>query len=264
VGVINLPQAYDRESCLEWQASLRSRLRLPVLEAGSGPAAAFGRGLDEPVEAGDLSYLAVYHPWLRVFDPRGPGRLIPPDGAVCGLIAARERERAAWIAPANRPLAGALGLGTNFSEDDWTILFERGFNLVRSEASGFAPMSAHTLSADRSLLQVSVRRLLILLKKAAVNLGMDFAFESNHAVFREGVRAVLEELLGDLYERGAFAGNSRAAAFRVVTGEEVNPPESLDAGRFIVLIQVAPSQPMEFITVQLIRLSEGGLAAGEV
>ena len=47
-------------------------------------------------------------------------------------------------------------------------------------------MSAHTLSDERNLRQVSVRRLMILLRKVAIERGMDFVFESNHERFREG------------------------------------------------------------------------------
>jgi phage tail sheath protein FI len=188
---------------------------------------------------------------------------VPPDGAICGLIAAREHRRQAWVAPANLPLNEVLGLQTNFSNDDWALLFAQRFNLIRPEAGDFRPMSAHTLSGDRSLMQISVRRLLILLRKAAVQLGMDFVFESNHEIFREGMRVVLEDMLRFLYERGAFAGRTAEESFRVITDASVNPPQSVEQGRFIAVIQVAPSQPMEFITVQLTRRGEGDLFAKE-
>jgi phage tail sheath protein FI len=45
----------------------------------------------------------------------------------------------------------------------------------------------------------------------------------------------------------------------VIADATVNPRQSVDQGRLIVMIQVAPSQPMEFITVQLVRSGEGEL-----
>jgi len=56
---------------------------------------------------------------------------------------------------------------------------------VRAEARDFRLMSAHTLSDEAILLQLSVRRLMILLRKVAVDRGMDFVFESNQQRFRE-------------------------------------------------------------------------------
>ena len=54
----------------------------------------------------------------------------------------------------------------------------------------FRVMSAHTLSDDPALMQVSVRRLLILLRKMAVKRGMDLVFENNHKRLREVTRTV--------------------------------------------------------------------------
>jgi phage tail sheath protein FI len=221
--------------------------------------------LDDARDIADLSYVAVYHPWLLVRDLNAPDRLrpIPPDGAVCGTIAAREHERQVWVAPANLPLTPALGLVPPISDDDWADLFALQFNLVRPEPRDFRVMSAHTLADERSLLQISVRRLMILLRKAALERGMDFVFETNHERFREGVRVVLEDLLRFMFERGAFAGATPAEAYRVVTDASVNTPQSVDQGRFIALIQVAPSQPLEFVTVLLTRTDPGTLLSVE-
>jgi hypothetical protein len=256
--VLSLPHDYTRTRALEWQQALRRQLGLPTL----------GRGfaVEEPVEIADLSFAAIYHPWPLVADTTSSDRVrpIPPDGAVCGVIAVRERQRQVWVAPANLPLTDVVGLHTDLTDNDWADLFARGFNLLRAEANDFRPMSAHTLSGERIWLQISVRRLLILVRKVAIRLGLDFVFESNHEIFREGVRVTLEEMLRFLYERGAFAGRTEDQSFRVITDASVNPPQSVEQGRFIVVIQVAPSQPMEFISVQLTRRGEGELSATEI
>lgn len=92
---------------------------------------------------------------------------------------------------------------------------------------------------------------------------MDYAFESNHAHFREGVRAMLEDLLRFMFERGAFAGATPAQSYRVITDASINTPQSIDQGRFMVEIRVALVQPMEFITVLLTCTGEGKLLAAE-
>jgi phage tail sheath protein FI len=255
VGILTLPRHFEEQECLTWQQTFRRQLGLP----GQGTV------LNEARDIADLSYVAVYHPWLLLADPDAADRLraVPGDGAVCGLIAAREQQRYVWVAPANMPLQEVLGLSPNLSNDNWADLFERQFNLIRPEAFDFRVMSAHTLSDERALLQLSVRRLMILLRKLAIERGMEFVFENNHERFREGVRVMLTELLQFMYERGAFAGVTAAQAFRVITDASVNTPQSVDQGRFIVQIQVAPAQPLEFMTVQLVRTGEGLLLTTE-
>jgi hypothetical protein len=256
VGILSLPLHYEKRQCIDWHEALRERLGLPRR----------GGVIDEAREIADLSYAAVYHPWLLVADGSDPGGLrpVPPDGAVCGMIAVRERDRQVWIAPANLPLQGVLGLSLSFSTENWADLFDLGFNLVRPEPLDFRVMSAHTLSLERALLQLSVRRLMILLRKLAVERGMDFVFENNHARLREGVRVALASMLDFMFERGAFSGATTEQAYRVVTDHRVNTPQDIEQGRFIAQIQVAPSQPMEFLTVLLTRISEGPLLATEV
>jgi phage tail sheath protein FI len=256
VGVLTLPRHFQKEQCVEWLADFRQVLGLP----------AQGQFLDGPTDLADLSYVAVYHPWLMAPDAPGSTQLraAPPDGAVCGMIAAREQRRQAWVAPANEPLVGVLDLDPELTTADWEELFALQFNLVRPEPRDFRAMSAHTLSDDRSLLQLSVRRLMILLRKLAAERGVDFVFESNHRRFRDGVRVMLENLLRSLFERGAFAGAAPEQAYRVATGDDVNTPEGIDQGRFVAEVRVAPSQPMEFLTVLLTRTGEGQLLAAEV
>jgi hypothetical protein len=255
VGILSLPGHFTADQCIAWQQLLRQQLLLPDRSSI----------LDDARETADLSYVAVYHPWLLTADAGSPDgvRPIACDGAVCGSIAARERVRQVWVAPANVPLQGVLGLTPVLSVDDWTELFAQQFNLIRAEPRDFRAMSAHTLSDDRSLLQLSVRRLLIVLRKAALAQGMDYVFETNHERFREGVRVALIELLQVMFEGGAFAGAVPAASYHVVTDQSVNPPQSIDQGRFIAQIQVAPSQPLEFLTVQLVRTGAGLLQATE-
>ena len=83
--------------------------------------------------------------------------------------------------------------------------------------------------------------------------GNRLVFEPNSFRLRARVRDHLQRILEDLYQRGAFAGETPAEAFQVVTDGSANPPESVDLGRLIVEIQVAPSRPLQFLTVRLIQ-----------
>src|SRR6185503_3843076 len=65
-----------------------------------------------------------------------------------------------------------------------------------------------------------------------------------------------EAMLGDLFRRGAFAGSTAASAFQVVTGESLNTAPSVEQGRFIVELRVAPARPMAFLTLRLVQTGE--------
>jgi phage tail sheath protein FI len=203
----------------------------------------------------------VYHPWVQareVVTPElAPLRTLPPSGAICGTIAARELARGCWIAPANLPLRGTVALAPVLPASTWPALFDARFNLIRQQPGQFSALSAHTLSDDRQLVQLSVRRLLIFLRKLALQRGMRYVFESNTESFRRRVQHGFERTLRSLAARGAVV------AFRVIADDTLNTPNDIDHGRLVVAIQVAPTLPVEFITVVLIRSGEDVLSVVE-
>jgi phage tail sheath protein FI len=144
-----------------------------------------------------------------------------------------------------------VGLTSPLAEADLLTLFESGINGLRHQPGIFATLSAHTLSDDPLLLQVSVRRLMIFLRKLAWQRGQQYVFETNNVRFRQLVQASFERLLAALMARGALV------AFEVVTTGSINTPDDLDNGRFLIELKVAPSNPVEFITVVLLRSGEG-------
>jgi phage tail sheath protein FI len=93
-----------------------------------------------------------------------------------------------------------------------------------------------------------VRRLIILLRKVALLLGSRYVFATNNDRFRQLVRLQFERILATLTSAGALA------AYQVVTDEDAG---TLAAGELIVTLLVAPTSPIEFITVSLVRAGEG-------
>jgi phage tail sheath protein FI len=98
-----------------------------------------------------------------------------------------------------------------------------------------------------------VRRLLILLRRLAQRDGAEFVFQSNTTGLRYAVQRRFQDILANLFMLGAFAGDTQDEGFRVVTDSSVNLPETVDQGRFIVELRVAPSLPLEFLTVRLVQ-----------
>ncbi len=61
---------------------------------------------------------------------------------------------------------------------------------------------------------------------------------------------------------GKLVGNKPEEAYFVKCDEETNPPESVDLGRVITLIGVAPSKPAEFVIFRISQ-SRGGSSVDE-
>jgi phage tail sheath protein FI len=186
-------------------------------------------------------------------------RRTPADGAACGIMARRALTRGAWIAPANELWSGVVALTPPIARARWQDLQEAQINLIRQEPRGFVSLSADTLSDDEDLRPINVRRLLILLRRLALKLGATYVFEPNDDAFQRLVQRGFEAMLGQMFARGAFAGDTPSTAFQVVTSSSLNTPQSLEQGRFIVELRIAPSLPMTFLTIRLVQTGDRGV-----
>jgi hypothetical protein len=238
VALLSLPEHYDGERALAHLEALR----------------AFG---DEDVP---LGYAALQHPWpVGADQPPGDVRSSPPDGAVAGVLARRALARGAWLAPANEPLRDVFTLVPALLPAAADALAEAGVNVVTQTPAGFVWLSSQTLSEDDHLRPLHVRRLLILLRRLALKHGAAYVFEPNGAELHRRVQRGFESLLGRLHALGALSGRSASEAFRVEVGGPPNTRASLDVGRLIVELKVAPAQPLRFLTVRLVSSGERGL-----
>jgi hypothetical protein len=251
MAVLALPEHFREEDALGYLAELKST-RAP---AGASEVRPLGTG-----EEAAFSYAAVYHPWLIVREEIQGLLRTPPDGAASGLIAARSLTRGAWVAPANDVFAGVVSLTPRLGPERYLDLLLAQLNLIRQEPRGFLSLSADTLSLDDELRPINVRRLLILLRRAALRLGMTFVFEPNDRVLRRVVQGAFESMMQQLFTRGAFAGPTPDVSYRVVTDDTLNTPQDFEAGRFRVDLKVAPALPMSFLTVRLVQIGERATA----
>jgi Phage tail sheath C-terminal domain len=249
-AVLTLPEHYRTSDAIDYASGVRSP---------SGPTiAVHGRQILPlgPGDANALSYAACYHPWVIERDTDGNFHDLPSDGVVCGILARRAVSRGAWVAPANEFLTGVVSLTPAIDRENWLDLQEARINLLRQEPRGFLVLDADTLSNDEDLRPISVRRLMILLRRLALREGATDAFEPNDDSLRRVVQHRFEEFLNQLYARGAFAGNTAAEAFEVNTGEDVNTPGAVDQGRLIVELKVAPAFPLTFLTIRLVQIGD--------
>jgi hypothetical protein len=209
-----------------------------------------------------LSYGSVFHPWLLVSDTPAELQPMAPDGTIAGVLAARTISGGAWYSPANQVLSGVLGLEPELPITSASVFFAQQINQIYQAPRGFLAGGSATLSGDNQLNDMGVRRLLTLLRRLALRDGVNFAFEANDRHLQRKVRREFNTLLQTMYLRGAFAGASPDQAYMVVTDMSVNTQDDQDAGRFIVELRVAPSRPLQFLTVRLVQ-SGGQLSVSE-
>jgi hypothetical protein len=205
-----------------------------------------------------LSHGALHHPWLRAVAPERPAlvRRQPPDGAIAGVVAARSAERGAWIAPANVALRDVVALTPSIAAAARQALQDAHVNLVRREPGGFLCLCADTLAEDEELRPIGTRRLLQTLRRLALQHGATLVFDPNDALTRRAVQRSFEGLLARMFELGAFAGARASEGFQVSTPVAAGDDE---AGRLVVELRVAPTRPLEFLTIRLVRTGAGRL-----
>ena len=178
---------------------------------------------------------------------------------MCGAIATTTLASGAWIAPANVALDNVLALQPVLTSDAFSKFDANQINLIAQEPEGFLITSQDTLvKVEADLRPLNVRRLLILIRRLALREGVRYVFENFSPTFQRQITRQFEQWMQEMLARGAFAGLSAQDSYRVIADQTVNTQDSLDQGRFIVQLQVAPSVPMRFLTVQLVQ-SDGQL-----
>jgi phage tail sheath protein FI len=76
-------------------------------------------------------------------------------------------------------------------------------------------------------------------------------FEPNDFELWAGVSRTVEAFLRGLWMSGALFGTSADEAFYVKCDEETNPPESIDQGKLVVEVGIAPVKPAEFVVFRV-------------
>lgn len=212
------------------------------------------------------SYAAAYHPWVTVSrrdDSRDALISVPPSAVAAGIIARQELAFGVPHGPANVIAAGVVAASEAVSPARHDELHQQGINVYLRERDGVRLTAARTLSRDPEYIQLSVRRLITMLRRVLEEKTQWVVFEPNTAGLRREVRQLLRAYLRQLYRAGAMRGATEDEAFFVRCDETLNPPYVTDAGQFIAHVGVAPASPLEFIVLRLARDGDGTLTVEE-
>ncbi len=212
----------------------------------------------------DSSWVAAYHPWLiparRNFEAGDPAlareRRLPPSAVAAGIVARRELERGIQWGPANEVARQIVHVAEPQPEGRAESLHRLGIDCFVRDVEGLRLVSARTLSRDPDWRQLSVRRLMLMLRRTLLAQMQWAVFEPNGEKLWRDLRLAIESLLRQLFRAGVFAGATEAESFFV---RLLTEPQRLARGELTVEIGVAPAEPLEFILVRLRRDGDGTL-----
>ncbi|EFL35185.1 phage tail sheath protein [Streptomyces viridochromogenes DSM 40736] len=207
----------------------------------------------------DSKYAALYYPWIKTFDPAsGQSRLVPPSGHVAGIWARSDSERGVHKAPANEVVRGAVDLEIQITRGEQDLLNPIGVNCIRAfPGRGIRVWGARTLSSDPAWRYLNIRRYFNYLEESILIGTQWVVFEPNDHNLWARIRRNISAFLVNEWRSGALFGQRPEEAYYVKCDEETNPPESVDVGRVICEIGIAPVKPAEFVIFRLAQFSSG-------
>jgi hypothetical protein len=198
---------------------------------------------------------ALYYPWIAVRGPTtGRDLLIPPSGAVAGILARVARTRGPHRAPGNEPIDSAIGLERKLGTAEADSLNPAGVSVLRQfPTRGIRVWGAHTLSSDPEWKYLNVRRYFAYLEHS-IGEGTQWAvFEPNDEPLWAQVRLVVSGFLLDEWRAGRLQGGTPDEAYFVRCDRSTMAAADIRARRLVALVGFAPLRPAEFVIFRIVQ-----------
>lgn len=214
--------------------------------------------LQEFRENVDSSYAAMYHPWIKCYDPlENRNTFFPPSGAMAGIYGRTDNTRGVHKAPANEVVRNCTGLSVRYNEAEQGKLNPKGINLIRAiPGQGIRVWGARTCSSDGNWKYINVRRLFVFVEESIrANTGWA-VFEPNDEMLWSRVEGTIRVFLTTQWRNGALAGNSAEEAFFINIGRSTMTEDDILNGRLICVIGIAPVRPAEFVVFRITQKME--------
>jgi phage tail sheath protein FI len=183
--------------------------------------------------------------------------MLPPSGAMAGVITVTDNEVGPWKAPANTSIVGAVNLPIQLSSSqqenlNLDAISGKSINAIRFfNGLGILIWGARTLDGNSlDWRYLSVRRTVTFLEQSCKLAAHAYVFEPNDANTWHGVTAMISSFLTGIWRQGGLQGASAADAFSVQCGLGTTmTSEDLLEGFMRVTVKVAVVRPAEFIVL---------------
>lgn len=233
----------------------KNRFRFAVLDS---PETLDG-GIDAMPMPRDSIMGAYYFPWVQMYDMVADQNLyVPPSGGICGVYGRVDSTRGVHKAPANELFKTALGLKYNLTDAEQEMLNPKGINCIRDfPGRGIRVWGARTISSNPEWRYVNVRRLFCMVEQSLQNGTNWVVFEPNTRDLWKKITRNITAFLLNIWKSGALFGSTPEEAFYVRCDDELNPPESIDAGYVTIELGLAPAKPAEFVVFRVSQKTLG-------
>ncbi|WP_299193960.1 phage tail sheath C-terminal domain-containing protein [uncultured Erythrobacter sp.] len=197
---------------------------------------------------------AVYFPRIIKEDLKMKSRpaLFAACGAVAGVMASTDVSRGVWKAPAgqNAGIGGITKLELPLSNAENGELNPKGINCLRSLATyGPVVWGARTLRGadafEDAYKYIPVRRLTLYIEDTLFRSTQWAVFEPNNEALWSSLRLQVSTWLADLTKQGALYNYS------VQCDAKNNTAETIEEGKVIMTVGIAPVDPAEFVILQI-------------
>lgn len=183
--------------------------------------------------------------------------ILPPSGAIAGIICSTDRTKGVWQAPANVSLAGVRSLSEDLTDDDQANMNitsnGKSINAIRKfTGKGLLVWGARTLDGNSNEWKyIPVRRLFNYIEESVQKSTSWAVFQPNDANTWVKIQCQIENFLTSLWRDGALAGSTPDKAFYVKVGlNETMTSDDILNGNLIVEIGLAAVRPAEFIVLK--------------
>lgn len=203
------------------------------------------------------SYLVQDGNFLKVYDKYNDQFIeIAAASSTAGLMAATDRDRAAWFSPAGTRRGRYLGItAINYTptKAQRDTLYKAGVNPIAN-----IPGSGVILFGDKTNLgrpsafdRINVRRLFLILERAIGRAAEQVLFEFNDEFTRAEFTNIIEPVLREVKGRRGITD------FRVVCDETNNTAEVIDRNEFIANIFIKPARSINYVTLNFVAVRTG-------
>ena len=171
---------------------------------------------------------------------------------MCGAYALSDRERGVFRSAGSLPLHSVGAPVAQATSSELADLDAAGINVIRAlPGIGVRVWGARTLSFDRELRSVTLRRHLLFLQNSIARGTRWAVHERNDARLWQELRTRIAEFLRWQFLDGAFKGSQAAEAYYVHCDESTVSVDDRAAGIVVCEVGVALLRAAEFITFRV-------------
>lgn len=187
--------------------------------------------------------------------------ILPPSGAMAGVMATIDNQDGVWEAPANTSIVGAASLPIRLSESQQGSLnvdavTGKSVNVIRFfNGLGILIWGARTLDGNsQDWRYLPVRRTMTFLEQSCKLAAHSYVFQPNVKNTWEAVKAMIGGFLTTIWKEGGLMGASAADAFSVECGlGSTMTADDILNGFMKVTVKVALVRPAEFIVLTFVQ-----------